>query len=233
MKRIAATILFLCLSSIGFGQAVSRDQKIQQIADLNARIKVLEDDILQPSPADLKQAAAEGFDVFRLMPREKYDHKLTVQGGGAYFSFTTGSHDYQKIAQISLEQNYLGTGFAGADYGLMADLGDVPLAGISRETREISFLVDYKPPSRLAEIRSEQRRANDYETNNITYRDRFPVSLSHVYALRSIIFGRADVLVGFKVIRREADGSMIIFWKPIETFPNPEIDREIEAANIK
>src|SRR5947209_5291246 len=99
--------LYLVFSYTANGQDVSREAKIQQIESLNAQITALEDDILKPAAADLTQAKSEGFEVFRLMPREKYDHKLTVHGGGAYFSFSTGSDDYQKTAQIELQQNYL------------------------------------------------------------------------------------------------------------------------------
>ena len=63
------------------------------------------------------------------MPREKYGHKFNAPGWRSDFSFSTGSHDYQKTAEIELQQNYLSVGFAGADYGLIADLGSISLAG--------------------------------------------------------------------------------------------------------
>ena len=137
MKLIPATAFLLLLSLFVYSQAASRPQKIQQIDELNARIKTLEDEILLPSSTDLKQAKSEGFEVFRLMPREKYDHKLTVDGGGSYYSFTTRSHDYQKIAQIGLEQNFLKVGFAGADFGFISDLGEIALGEVTDDTPEV------------------------------------------------------------------------------------------------
>ena len=225
--RFTLKIIFLALfcSSIVFGQELNREQKLQKIEELNSQIKVLENDILLPSDKDLRQAEKEGFEVFRIMPRERYDHKFTTEGGGAYYSFTTKSHDYQKISQISLEQNYLSTGFAGADYGLIADLGSVPLSSVSQTTGEVSFLYNYKPPTKEAEVRLEQRKAYNYETETATYRSRVLYSIGHSYALRTIDFERADVLVAFKVHRKDSDGSLIIFWKMLENFEKPTFER--------
>src|SRR5947209_6130982 len=116
-----AIALFLFTGFL-FAQDTSRAQKFQQIKDLSAQIDKVVEDLLLPSPTDIKEAESEGVNVFRLMPREVYGRQIAVpQEGGACYSFTTGSHDYQKIAQIMLERNSLKTGFAGANYGLMGD----------------------------------------------------------------------------------------------------------------
>ncbi|MEO8073256.1 MAG: hypothetical protein ABI891_12905 [Acidobacteriota bacterium] len=219
------TLFILICSSIVFSQELSREQKLQKLDELNGQIKVLETDILLPDDKDIRQAEKEGFEVFRLMPRERYDHKLNVQGGGAFYSFTTKSHDYQKISQISLEQNFLSTGFAGADYGLIADLGSVPLSSVTQTSGEVSFLYNYRPPTKETEVRIEQRKAYNYETETATYRSRVLYSIGHSYALRTIDFERADILVAFKVHRKDVDGSLIIFWKLLENYEKPTLER--------
>jgi hypothetical protein len=211
--------------SIAFGQELTREQKFQKLDELNKQLKSLEQDFFQPDEKDLSQAQKEGFNVFRLLPREKYDRKLYIQGGGSYYSFTTKSHDYQKIAQICLEQNYLSVGFAGADYGFMADLGETPLADISKETSEVSFLVSYKPPSDEPAVRAEQSKAQNYEANGFSYKEHFPAIVGHSYILRAISFRDADVLVAFRIQRKDTDGSLIIFWKLLETFEKPILAR--------
>ncbi len=227
MNVLAKSLIFVLLfASVAFSQELTREQKLQKIDELNNQIKILETDVLLPNAKDLKQAEKEGVEVFRLMPREKYDHKFTVQGGGAYYSFTTKSHDYRKIAQIGLDQNYLSVGFAGADYGFIADLGSVALADVTKETGEINFLVNYKPPTEEKEVRIEQRKAYEYDTGNATFRSRVPVSIGHSYALRIIDFDRADVLVAFKIYRKDIDGSLIVFWKLLENFEKPILARE-------
>jgi hypothetical protein len=223
--RLLSVLIVLLLSNTAFSQGLTREQKLQKIDDLNSQIKTLEADVLLPDVKDIKQAEREGFEVFRLMPRERYDRKLTVQGGGSYYSFTTRSHDYQKIAQIGLEQNYLKVGFAGADYGFIADLGNIPLADVTTEAAAINFLVNYQPPTKETEVRIEQSKASNYDTENATYRSRVPVGLGHVYALRAISFDDADVLVAFRIQRVDTDGSLIIFWNLLKNFEKPLLAR--------
>lgn len=217
------TLLILVCSSIVFNQELNRDQKLQKIGELNSQIQVLEADVLLPNTKDAKQAEKEDFKVFRIMPRER-DHKLTVQGGGSFYSFTTKSHDYQKIAQIGLEQNHLKVGFAGANYGFIADLGEIALADVINETAEANFLLNYKPPTNEPDVRIEQRKAWNYETDGLTFKSSVPAIVGHSYVLRSISFGSADILVAFKIYRKDADGSLIIFWKNIKDFETPNIE---------
>jgi hypothetical protein len=218
-------IFILLASTIAFGQEMTREQKIQKIDELNTQINLLELYVILPDAKDVEQARKEGFSVFRILPRERYDHKLTVQGGGSYYSFTTKSHDYQKIAQIGLEQNKLKVGFAGANYGFIADLGEISLDDVTKETAEVNFLVNYKPPTNEPNVRIEKRKAHSYEANGLTYKRSLPASVGHSYVLRAISFGDADVLVSFKVHRKDTDGSLIIFWKLIENFEKPLLTR--------
>lgn len=226
MKSAAQILVFVALcSSIVFGQELTREQKLQKINELHGQINSLELDVLTPDAKDLSRARKEGHGVFRIMPREKYDRKLTIQGGGSYYSFTTKSHDYQKIAQIGLEQNNLKVGFAGADYGFIADLGEIALADVTGDTAEANFLINYKPPTNEPEVRIEQRRAHKYETDGTLYKSRLPAVVGHSYVLRAISFEEADVLVALKIHRKDADGSLIVFWKLLENFEKPLLAR--------
>lgn len=220
-----AAILLLPFASILSAQEPSREQEFQKLTDLNAQIQDVEKNFFLPDKKDIKTANSLGLSVFRLLPRERYDRKLVTQGGGSYFSFTTGSHDYQKIAQLGLEQNYLKVGFAGADYGFIADLGEASLTNITQETAEIDFLLNYKVPSAEKEVRAEQRRSKDYDVNGLRFKSHIPATVGHSYVLRAISFDRADVLVAFSIIRKDSDGSLILLWKTIETFQKPTFER--------
>lgn len=226
-------VFVLFLVPIVSAQNLSREQKIQKIQELNSQIKILEKDVLLPDAKDFEKAQKENFSVIRILPREKYDRKLTIQGGGSYYSFTKKSHNYQDTAQIGLEQNNLKVGFAGADYGFIADLGETSLIDISKETLEANFLSNYKPPTNIDEIRIEQRKAHGYKTDAVTYKENLPAVVGHAYVLRAITFGRADVLVALKIHRQDTDGSLIIFWKFIEQFETPHIERETPTIVIQ
>jgi len=219
------TIFIFLFASFIIAQDSSREQRFQQLIELNSQIRTLEKEFLLPDAKDLKRAQTQNFNVFRLMPREKFDRQFIIQGGGSNFSFTTGSHDYQKIAQIGLEQNNLKVGFAGADYGFIADLGETSLTDITEETAEVNFLINYKPPTNEPDVRVEQRKAHNYEAGNILFKDRVSAVVGHTYVLRAISFDDADTLVAFKIYRKDTDGSLIIFWKTIKNFEKPLLAR--------
>ena len=83
--------------------------------------------------------------------------KLTIHGGGAYYSFARLTHEYGYGSDIELSSGYLSVGFAGADYGLMTTIGQVPLEEVSLEHPLAAFLASYKPPNEEADARLEHR----------------------------------------------------------------------------
>ncbi len=220
-KVIVSLFLFV---SIAAAQELNREQKLQKIDELHNQIKTLGNDVILPDAKDLKQGQKDGFSVFRIMPREKYDRKLTSYGG-AYYSFGRKTSEYSQGSDIQLSQDNLSVGFAGADYGFIYDLGETSLANVSNDSAGVSFLIDYRPPTNEPEIRIEQRKADEYEAGGILYKSRVPSIVGHTYILRSISFDRSDILVALKVHRKDTDGSLIIFWKTIKNFEKPLITR--------
>jgi hypothetical protein len=204
-------------------QEPTRQQKIRQIEELNSQIRALEKDFLAPDASDLKQAQKD-FGVFRLLPRERFKNRFNVLGNGAYYSFSSLSHDYREKPQIGLQNDFLEVGFAGADYGLMRDLGEVPLNNITPEIEAVRYLLYYRPPTTETEVRQEQRAAASFGINGIYYSNRVPAVVGRTYVLRAISFDKSDILVALKIHRKDSDGSLIIFWKYIEQFPVPSFN---------
>ena len=224
-------VSFFLFASIAAAQELTREQKLQKIFEMNNQIKTLENDFISPSAKDLKQAQKEGFNVVRILPREKYDNKLMIRGGGAYYSFAQKTSEYGRGSDVELSRSNLSVGFAGADYGFIYDLGEIPLASVSEETGGAAFLLNYKPPTNEPEVRVEQRKSREYEADGILYKNSVPNIVGHTYLLRSIVIDRSDILVAFKVHRKDADGSLIIFWKLIKNFETPKLERNIPVDN--
>jgi len=195
------------------------EQKIEALKKEAARLEAM---ILTPESADLIAAEKENVNVFRLLPREKYDKGFfKVRGGGAYYSFTNRAHSFDAVPQISLEQNHLKVGFYGASYGFLSDLGTVELSKIDADNKNVAFLANYKPPTAMPQARVEQEKARGFEFENIAYKNRLPVVVGNSYVVRAVSFREADVLVAFKIHRQDKDGSLIIFWKMLENFEKP------------
>ena len=201
--------------------------------------RVLTKGLLAPTEDD-RQAASDFLKqsdtgLIRLMPRESYDGQvnkvdspITIRGGGAYFSFARLTHVYGWGSDIGLERDRLSVGFAGADYGIIADLGSMPLDVVTLEHPAAVFLASYKAPSPEPEARAEGRRFRNggIKIDGLTYASEAPPIVGHSYLLRSIAYDRTDVLVAFNIVRKDSDGSLIIAWKLLRTFQSTKLDSQ-------
>jgi hypothetical protein len=235
MKRIIAAALFIASCSLlAFGQTESRADLLTDIETKRADLAKLEKEFLAPSPED--RTAHEEFlaqpntGLIRLLPREVYDPfankkaALTVRGGGAYYSFTRQSHEYGNSTDIGFEQGNLYVGFAGADYGMLTKLEGARLEDVSTGLPGVIFLAKYNAVTNEPDARIEQRRFGTGTTiDGYAYKERLPAEVGATYLLRSINFGESDVLVAFRVVRKDTDGSLIIAWKLLEKYPVPKL----------
>lgn len=202
--------------------------EFQEIQSLFEIIKAKEQRFLAPKAEDFKRYldyyGQKDRGVMKLLPREKYDNKMTVSGGGAYYSFKKLDHDYGQGSDISLEQNYLSSGFAGCDFGYLVSLGDVELEEVTDSHPALKFFLDFKPGDSEPEIRKQQSHW-DFEENGFKYSRRTKFKIGETFGLRSIIFGKgygSDTVIVFKLIKKNEDGSLLIVWKKLKEFPTKD-----------
>ncbi len=214
MRYILFTFLVTLFLSIPTFAQTTENSSIQKAEELR---------FLAIDENEIELAKAQGFGVFKILPRGKYEKELpSIRGGGAYYSFYYRYHDYGHGSDIELQQNQLSVGFAGADYGFLKDLGNVSLATVTKKNFD-DFLASYIPPTNEPDIRKEQQKARNYEINGQIYKNQLPVMVGHTYLVRSINFGNSDVLVALNISRQKTDGSLVIFWKILEQFDTPKI----------
>jgi len=243
MKRVLIASLLAGICSISvLAQSESRSDILKQIETKRAELAKLEDQFLAPSAED-RAASSELLSqpdagLIRLLPREIFDDKvgkksaMTIRGGGAYYSFGRLTHEYGYGSAIELANGNLLSGFAGADYALMTTIAEVPLETISVDHPSLKFLTSYKVPTEESEARREARafggRGNTID--GLLYISRVPVQLNTTYLLRSINYGDSDVLVAFRILSKETDGSITLLWKLLRKYPKPELVRS-QATN--
>jgi hypothetical protein len=225
----ALVLLFLPLfSTSALAQSIDRARVATEIDSLRDQLKLKEREFLAPSAED-RGAFAEFLrepetGLVRLLPREKYQQRLTTVGGGAYYSFSQRTHQYGHGSDLQLEQNELSVGFAGTDFGYLLLLGDVPLEDVGLETDGVPFLASLASPSRTPDARTEQQHASTgIKHGEFTYRNRVPVQAGKTYVLRSVNYSESDTLVAFRVVRQDADGSVILLWKMLKKFAKPQL----------
>ena len=193
--------------------------------------------------------------LFLLLPREKFDpqvngrHVVTnipgdappnlgsfqwangrrsgdVQGGGAFYSFTYRTHAYGDASHLLLEQGHFLVGFAGANYGFLTNLGDVRLESVSLNTPAANWPATYKRATYIGDARKEQRRFGEgVVVDGITFKQRLPLIPNSTYVLRAINYDNSDVLVAFRVVEVESDGTALILWKLLKRYSTPQVER--------
>ena len=196
--------------------------------------RIVSKGVLAPSTQDvgdnvtfLKQSKTG---LIRLLPREVYDKPeakkvIDINGGGAFYSFYYLAHQYGYGSDISLEQGQLLSSFAGADIGILTELGDVDLNDLTLTDARVAFLATYNPPQNEPGARVEQNRAlYGFSLSGMTYKRSLPLNVGSTYLVRSIVYRHSDLLVAFKVTRQENDGSVIILWKQLKKYKTPTLN---------
>jgi hypothetical protein len=193
---------------------------------------------LAPPAEDAAQFASflsqPGTGLVRLLPRDEvnFNGQLSVRGGGAYYSFAHLVHEYNYGSDIGLERGNFLSGFAGADYGFLRDLGDLPLENVMLEVEPVASLASFVPPFAEAEARKVYSQLHTgasadvgYRIGETVYRGNFvPAVVGHTYILRSVSYRMSDVLVVFRVVRRdEQSGDAILLWKLLKRFHTPQL----------
>ena len=206
--------------------------------------RVLKKGLLAPTAQDISENAAflqlRDRGLIKLLPREIFDwgtyeipKRVKVRGGGAYYSFFYISHDNVYGADIELDHNFISLDFKAPDYGMLMEVGHLPLTDLSADDPRTAFIAAYKPASSRADALCEIKRLrNGLEMNGSLYKLSLPVKVNSTYLLRSINYGRSDLLVGFRVTRQDRDGSVIIAWRLLKQYWRPTFERVVYVNPI-
>jgi hypothetical protein len=132
-------------------------------------------------------------------------------------------------AELLLLNGRFFTGFSGEALGVMVALGDVPLETVTPDTGGVTGLTNIKAPADYFEAVSLSRRNRaGFELERFRYGSSLPVSENMTYVLRSTSNKRADVLVAFRVVRVEENGSLTLIWRKLKVYPKPNWKRRTE-----
>ncbi len=132
-------------------------------------------------------------------------------------------------AELRLFNGRFITGFTGESLGVIVALGDVTLESITPETFGVSGLTNITPPADSLEAAGLSRRNRaGFALERFRYGSSLPAMENMTYVLRATSNKRADVLVGFRVVRVEENGALTLLWRKLKTFPKPSWKRRPE-----
>lgn len=132
----------------------------------------------------------------------------------------------------------------------MVPLGDIPIDQITLAHPGLKFLVDFHPARDTATARlSAQDFLRGHDSDGYRYASTLQVTENSTFALRMIAYKignslppisdkstmtelrflslaldkRADLIVAFRIIRKDANGSITIVWKELDKKEAPKI----------
>lgn len=189
--------------------------------------------------------------IFRLLPDPGCEANVNVLRAdkecleaipeSSFYSFREKEHTSKQLSDIRLKNDQLisdGT----LTQGFLVMLGDVKLEEVSLETDGLDFMQNFSAKPESVEARKQFLQfVNGVESENFLYRKIFPVTEDKTYALRVVAFrgslyqtfrgfrydllggdNRIDIIVAFRVIRKNADGSLTLLWKELERREAPK-----------
>jgi len=125
-------------------------------------------------------------------------------------------------AELRLQNGKFFSGFNGDSLGVLVALGDVPLKSLSLDSDGVAGLSKIVAPADDLDATSLSRRnRSGFEIDRYNYGSSLPVDLNTTYVLRTTSNNRADLLVGFRVIRISEDGGLTILWRKLRVYPRP------------
>lgn len=178
--------------------------------------------------------------------------------GTQFYSFRQKNYSNDTLFDIRLKnENLIIGGFL--TQGIITKLGDIPLEEVSVASDGMKFLVDFKSETQNTEIKNQFLQiARGIEYNGYEYRKTIKASENVTYAMRVIAYRpenkpipsgdlttetgklwaanfdkRKDLILAFRIIRKEADGNITILWKELARKDAPKIIYVRELKNKK
>lgn len=189
--------------------------------------------------------------IFRLLPDPGCEENTNVIRAdkkcleaipeSSFYSFREREHTARHLADIRLKNDHLiSDGILAQSFLVM--LGDVELKDVSLETDGLDFMRNYSVVAESAEARKQfLQMKQGVISEDFLYRKIFPVAENMTYALRVVAFRgnlyqtfrgyrydlldgdkRIDLTIAFRVIRKNADGSLTLLWKELERRDAPK-----------
>jgi hypothetical protein len=177
--------------------------------------------------------------------------QYSMPGAGTSFSFRVENHRIPNLSDLTLSKNVLKSDGV-LQHGILVKLGDVPIEDITLQTAGLTYLADFKPLTDSESLaKFDLQLQQGVKADGFVYGLALYVRDQTTYALRSIAYKgkvmrsfkgidyneldydkRRDVLVVFRVIEMEANGSITLVWKILSSKESPELKIK-EVANNK
>jgi hypothetical protein len=168
--------------------------------------------------------------------------KYQVPGSGAAYSFRYNAYRAKHLADLSFKDNYF---YSDGKYiqTVIANLGSKSVESLTLESQGVKELAEFIPEKDIDLVsRQAEKIEKGVIVNKILFTNRTEVELNSTYILRSVAFDvkylvtfknliynefdydkRQDIIIAFRVIEKNADGSIVLLWKELRNEKAPKL----------
>ena len=184
-----------------------------------------------------------GCDEFSIkIPTGNICEQFSMPGGGSAYSFRQKDYQMWKLADLLYDGKTL-TAFGQMSLGFMVDLGNIPLDSVTKDTKGVGSIYSFDPTGALSDAYKQNKQFVDgYDVDGFTYKKYLPAIEGETYVMRSCAYNgiasredkgfkyneldhdkRSDVIVGFRIVKKDFNGTLTIVWKILQSKPSPTL----------
>lgn len=166
----------------------------------------------------------------------------TMPGAGAAYSFRQENYRTSNLADIKLVDNLFSISGKWI-HGLFVEIGDISLDKVSLETAGNQYLINFQPALEYESAKEiDFNLVKGIKKDGFIYSRAVAINENTTYLLRSIAYRgevvksvqgfvyneldydkRKDIIIAFRVVQRDLDGSVTILWKRLLIKDSPKI----------
>lgn len=140
-----------------------------------------------------------------------------IFGNGAFYSFRERSHSIKNFARdiVLANEKFIGSGL----FSLFSDLGNISIEDFNF-SKDVKALKKFPLTKDASQFTVQKKQLiNGVEINGRLYKNNVAMKIDTTYLLRSVnySFERSfkEITVGFRVIRKDDDGSVVLIWREL------------------
>lgn len=166
-----------------------------------------------------------------------------IIGKATFYSFRTEDYSNKIFSDLQFEDKTFK--IVGLNsLGFLSDLGDISIENLNLQSKGIKELAEFQPSTNLEEIEKHFNLARSgFQIGDQIYKTEFKMDSNKTYVLRSIAYEskvfwkigkrkinilaedkRKDIIVIFRVVRENDDGSVNILWRKLQSKDAPKIE---------
>ena len=165
--------------------------------------------------------------------------------GGSFYSFREKEYTTAYLSDLRLKDGLIITDGI-LSQNILVRLGDIPLENLSINSEGMKYLIDFVPEIQSSEATKQYIDiVKGVRKENHEYRKVLPSVENNTYAIRIIAYrgsvyrnfrgwffdllagdNRVDLTIGFRIVRKDPDGSLTLLWKELERKKAPKLKND-------